>query len=123
MIITESSTVDQSGKIRDALNRIRGTYGALVSVEGKTKDLRKWGLNAAVPTAGAAIMTLPSGITEETLLTSNGVTVVSSTLASLVTAVNSYLAGSTKRLHSMNWYAGGIATLAHYAVVNEITYS
>lgn len=61
-------------KIAYTILRIKGTYGDDVSVDAKQKDLRKWGYNPLVGTSIAAIMTLPSGVTEETFISTNGIT-------------------------------------------------
>ena len=63
-----------------AEKRIAADFGDTVSVDAKLKPLIKFGSNQNVPAApsGATVMTLPTGINEETMLTSNGITQVSS---------------------------------------------
>lgn len=65
-----------------AVNEIGRQYGDVVSVVQKGKTLRKWGRNESIGTSEATVMTLPSGVLRETLLSSNGITSVSSTSAS-----------------------------------------
>lgn len=41
-------------------------------------------------------------------------------LGTLITSVNSYLSGSSKRLKSIEWFAWGTVTATYYAIVTEI---
>lgn len=66
--------------IGHAIDVIRSTYGDTVSVRAKDKDLIKFGKNENVGTSGySTIMTLPSGILNETYVSSNIIDTVSST--------------------------------------------
>lgn len=73
-----SGNIDSDPAIAYAIQKVYADYGDKVSVSAKRKDLRKWGENANVGTAGAAIMTLPSSETQETLIGTNGITHISS---------------------------------------------
>lgn len=42
-------------------------------------------------------------------------------LASLVTAVNAYLAGSTKKFSRVTWFTDGLVSLTFYALIDEVT--
>lgn len=64
----------ESYHIQQAIKEIKATYGHNVSVDAKAKQLRKFGENQNVGTGLTVIMTLPTGITEEITLTSNGIT-------------------------------------------------
>lgn len=64
--------------IQHALDVIKSTYGVDVSVERKSKDLNKFGRNRLVGTTEATIMTLPAGVTQETYLSTNGITHIAS---------------------------------------------
>jgi hypothetical protein len=62
-----------------AQEQIFDTYGDAVSIIKKKKPLRKFGTNAVVGTSRATVMTLPTGLTDETLLTEDtALSVVSS---------------------------------------------
>ena len=65
--------IDKYNTIYRAERLIEEVYGDTVSVFDKNKELRKWGSNQNVGTTKAVIMTLPSGIVEESMLTSNGI--------------------------------------------------
>lgn len=52
-----------------AEQQIKDTYGDTVSINKKLKPLRKFGTNAVVGTTRATVMTLPTGVTDETLPT------------------------------------------------------
>lgn len=41
-------------------------------------------------------------------------------LSTLRGAVNTYLASSSKRFHSISWFGAGIVTITFYAIINEI---
>ena len=69
-------------RVKHAEEVIRDTYGQSASVDSKKKDLRKWGENTEVGTALTSIMTLPTGITAETYISTNGITTIVSTSAS-----------------------------------------
>lgn len=49
-------------------------YGDRVSLEAKNKDLLKFGHHAAVQTSGTTLMTLPTGIYNETFVSTNIIT-------------------------------------------------
>lgn len=76
------SKADEYWKIQNAIDRIRNDYGVEVSVDLKRKTLRKFGENSAVGTSKTTIENLPAGELHETLLTSNGITSVSSSSGS-----------------------------------------
>lgn len=61
---------------------VKDTYGDVVSVARKSKELRKWGLNSAVGTSKSVIMTMKVGINEETMASSNAITTVISSSTS-----------------------------------------
>jgi hypothetical protein len=65
-------------KVIHAYDVIYNTYGDVVSISQKKKDLRKWGQNLLVGTTKASIMTLPAGQVQETLVSTNAITTVSS---------------------------------------------
>ena len=69
-------------QVSRAIAEIYATYGDRVSVDQKNKSLRKFGENDNVSTSGSVIMTLPSGINEETMITTNGIVSVVSSSAS-----------------------------------------
>lgn len=66
-------------KIAHALQVARSTFGVNASVDEKAKDLLKFGSNVAVGTSETTIMTLPSGQTSETFVSTNAITHVAST--------------------------------------------
>lgn len=74
--------IDTDSLIADALSRIYTTYGDIVSVKNKGKSLVKWGENDNIGTSRATVMTLPTGIVGETLLSANSITSVSSSSGS-----------------------------------------
>ena len=59
-----------------ALDVIENTYD--VNVKIKSKFLHKFGANALVGTDEATVMTLPSGVTSETYVSSNAIDKISS---------------------------------------------
>lgn len=61
-----------------AINEIYSTYGDTVSIQEKKKSLLKFGRNELVSTSGSTVMTLPSGVDEETYISTNGITSISS---------------------------------------------
>lgn len=65
-------------KLRYAEQYVYNTYGDHVSVLNKLKPLRKWGSNENVGTSITTIMTLPSGVIQETYVSTNSITSVSS---------------------------------------------
>lgn len=65
-------------KLEHAYREIYNTYGVNVSVIEKKKGLLKFGRNDAVGTSSTTIMTLPSGISNETYVASNAITTISS---------------------------------------------
>ena len=67
---------------------IKGTYDDRVSVKTKAKDLLKFGRNNLIGTNKATIMTLPSGILNETYLATNGITTISSSATADTSLVN-----------------------------------
>ena len=60
---------------------ILSTYGDVVSIHAKQKDLLKFGRNELVGTSPATVMALPAGILNETYVTTNIITSVVSTAA------------------------------------------
>lgn len=75
-LIANQSNVDLFFKIQQAINEVQDSYGDTVSVDQKMKNLRKWGENENVGTAGATIMTLGGTETEETFVSANSITTV-----------------------------------------------
>jgi len=67
--------------LQHAIDTIASNYGDTVSVFQKNKDLLKFGRNRLVGTSKAVIMTLPSGILNETYPTTNSITTISSSSA------------------------------------------
>lgn len=67
--------------IAHAIDVIYDTYGDRVSVEEKAKDLLKFGRNKNIQTTKTTLMTLPATIFNETYLTDNLITTVSSSSA------------------------------------------
>ena len=65
--------------VEHAIQIIAADYGANVTLEAKNKDLIKFGRNQLVQTTKSTLMTLPSGQSNETYITTNGITTVSST--------------------------------------------
>ena len=68
--------------LQHAIDTIASTYGDTVDVYQKNKDLLKFGRNKLVGTAKATVMTFPAGILNETYLTTNAITTISSSSAS-----------------------------------------
>lgn len=68
--------------IKHAIDVIFATYGDVVSVEDKNKDLLKFGRNKLVQTTKSTLMTLPTGITNETYVSDNLITTISSSSGS-----------------------------------------
>ena len=66
-------------KLAHALQVAHKAYGVNASVDEKAKDLLKFGSNAAVGTSETTIMTLPTGQTSETFVSTNAITHVAST--------------------------------------------
>ena len=64
--------------IEKAVQNIFADYGDRVSVEAKNKDLIKFGRNKLVQTNRTTLMTLPTGVFNENLLTDNLITTISS---------------------------------------------
>lgn len=64
--------------LRHVFDVIYKTYGHTVSVVSKGKDLIKYGRSTQIQTTDTTIMTLPSGVYNETYLATNGITHVSS---------------------------------------------
>lgn len=69
---------DFEPRINYALREIKSTYGDNVSVDVKAKSLLKFGRNEAVGTGGATLMTLGSGETDETYISTNAITHIAS---------------------------------------------
>lgn len=68
--------------LEHAINNIYHDYGVRVSVVDKHKDLLKFGRNPAVGTSRTTIMDLPSGVLNETYVSDNLITTVSSSSTS-----------------------------------------
>jgi len=75
--VTPSSVDD---RYRYAIAKVLADYGDTISVASKLKDLTKFGENQNIGTSLTTIMTLPSGVSSETLSTSsnNIVSIISS---------------------------------------------
>ena len=67
--------------IKHAIEIIKADYGVDVSLKAKNKDLLKFGRNELVGTSKATIMTLPTGILNETFVSTNAITTISSSSA------------------------------------------
>lgn len=65
-----------------AVHVIENTYGDIVSVEQKHKDLLKFGRNKNIQTTKTTLMTFPAGVYDETYVTSNLITTISSSSVS-----------------------------------------
>jgi len=68
--------------VQHAIEVIGGTYGDTVSIQAKDKDLLKFGRNQLVNTSKSTLMTLPVGIDNETYVSTNIITQISSSSAS-----------------------------------------
>jgi hypothetical protein len=68
--------------LRHAARTIETTYGDQIDVYAKGKDLLKFGRNALVNTAKSTLMTLPVGIDNETYVSTNIITQISSSSGS-----------------------------------------
>ena len=68
--------------VKHAIDVIFATYGDRVSVEAKNKDLLKFGRNKLCQTTKSTLMTLPAGVSNETYVSTNIITTVSSSSAS-----------------------------------------
>ncbi len=62
--------------IKHAISIIEDTYGDVVSVDAKKKDLLKFGARTTVGTGWETVMTAQGSETEETMLTANSITTV-----------------------------------------------
>lgn len=82
-IVTRKSPLPVSDFWADhAMCIIKSTYGDIASITEKDKDLLKFGRTKVSSSTPTTIMILPAGVTEETLLDTNGITTVSSSNAS-----------------------------------------
>jgi len=72
----------QDPRIKHAIDVIFATYGDVVSMEAKNKDLLKFGRNKLCNTTKSTLMTLPAGIDNETYVSTNIITTISSSSAS-----------------------------------------
>lgn len=68
-------------RVKHAIDVIYDQYGDTVSVDQKKKDLRKFGQNLAIGTSVQTLMTLPSGEVEESYISTNAITSISSSSA------------------------------------------
>lgn len=68
--------------IRKAINEIFATYGDIVSVDQKNKSLLKFGRNQLVSTSKTTLAKMPVGIDNETFVSSNLITQISSSSGS-----------------------------------------
>ena len=68
--------------LRHACRVIEKTYGDTVDVYEKGKDLLKFGRNALVNTSKSTLMTLPAGVDNETYVSTNIITQISSSSGS-----------------------------------------
>lgn len=66
--------IDADPRIAHAIDVVRSDYLDIVSVAAKNKDLRKWGFRTTVGTGIEALLTTQGSETEETLLSTNGIT-------------------------------------------------
>lgn len=82
------SSVDNDPQIKQALTIINGTYGDIVSVEAKAKDLNKFGRRVTVGTGWETLMTAIGSETEETILSTNAITHVVSTSVNDTDTIN-----------------------------------
>lgn len=73
---------NQDTFLKHAIEIIYADYGDVVSVEQKNKDLLKFGRNQNIQTTKTTIMGLPSGIYNETYISTNGITTISSSSSS-----------------------------------------
>lgn len=73
-----STSVDANFLVAHAIDVIKADYGVTVTVDGKAKDLLKFGRNKLVGTSAATIMTLPVGVLNETYVSDNLITTISS---------------------------------------------
>jgi len=80
--VSAAIPIDREGKYQRAINDILVQYGDAVSISEKAKPLRKWGENLAVQTTTSVIMTMKAGTQVETMLSTNGITTVSSSSGS-----------------------------------------
>lgn len=71
-------TIDRRGDISQALLEIRDRFGDAVSVKIKAKHLSKFGRNDEVGTSSTTLMTLPTGVADETYVDDNLITSISS---------------------------------------------
>ena len=65
--------------MQHAIDNIKADYGVDVRMEYKNKDLLKFGRHENVQTTKTTLMTLPSGIYNETFLSANSITSIIST--------------------------------------------
>ena len=72
-------------KLKHAIDQIYNDYGDVVTI--KPKSLAKFGSNLLVGTSYATLMTLPAGVTDETYISTNGITHISSSDAGDTQAV------------------------------------
>jgi len=82
-----SDVVAKNYWVEHAKRMILSDYGDNVSVEAKKKNLLKFGRNKLVGTTKATLMTLPVGITNETYVSTNAITTISSSSASDTTSI------------------------------------
>jgi hypothetical protein len=73
---------NQEYLVKHAIDVIKATYGDDVSVEAKNKDLLKFGRSKQVQTTKSTLMTLPTGVYNETYVSTNIIDTVSSSSAS-----------------------------------------
>lgn len=67
---------EQNFWLQHAYSEVNQTYG--ISAESKSKSLHKFGENLLVGTAEATVMTLPSGVTSESYVSTNAINRISS---------------------------------------------
>lgn len=88
--IQGDSGINSQPLIERAINVIKSDYGDIVSVDRKAKELEKWGQNLVVQDVPSVIMDMKAGTFEETMLTSNGITTVSSSSGSDTQSIDFY---------------------------------
>lgn len=95
-VVRAYSYIDSDPKIQQAINEIYSTYGDVVSVDLKQKSLIKFGRTSQAQTTDTTIMTLPTGVFNETYATGNSIDSISSstTDAQTVTIEGHTLSGS-----------------------------
>ena len=74
-------TINQDHRIQHAIDNIYADYGDTVGLKEKSKDLLKFGRNKLVQTTKSTLMHLPTGTFNETYVSTNIITTISSDAA------------------------------------------